>query len=363
MVYNAKMRRLYFLILLAIFLLLLSFFLIKFISPFGEKPKRKIPYQGDLGRVFNLLIIANDAQMITKKGTDGRVVKVLEEKSRSDIIDIIHINLDKGIVNMVNIPRDMLVHIPGYTKAESDTDFCNLDKINHSYFFGKEKLLKEVLLKNYHVPIHRYLTINLYSFQEVFSLLFPFLKDISLRQRAIKNVEDARKFLRSRRIWPRDDIDRGRNSIIFMKEVWENLWLVAKRKVFQEEFIKNAMAVIGKDTDLTIEDVIYILENLSEKGFDPKDIKLSTLIGYQAPVYLNRYDEVLACYLPIYSEIRDQIAHFIFEEEKPAKPYIADESFSLPPYVLRTYYPSAVPLDSVQRDLTPGRLEAQTQEF
>ncbi|MEO0101995.1 MAG: LCP family protein [candidate division WOR-3 bacterium] len=357
------MRRLFPLILLTLLLFLFSLFLIREFFPPQKRVKEKFTYQGDLGRVFNILVIANDAQMITKKMADGRVVKVLEEKSRSDIIDIVHVNLDKGIVNMLNIPRDMLVHIPGYTKAESDTDFCNLDKINHSYFFGKEKLLKEVLLKNYQITIHRYLTINLYSFSQVFSLLFPYLKDISLRQKTIRNVEEARKLLRSRRLWARDDVDRGRNSIIFMKEVWENIWPLAKRKDFQEEITKNVMRVIGKDTDLTNEDIIYILENLSEKGFDPKNIQLATLIGYQAPVYLNRYQEVLACYLPIYSEIKNQIAYFIFEEEKPAKSYLSDEAFSLPPYVLRNYCPQESNLNSIKRDLTPEHLNAQTQEF
>lgn len=357
------MRRLFLLILLAISLFFLSFLLLKSFSPFRGKAKRKVSYQGDLGRVFNILIVANDAQMIRKKMADGRIVRVLEERSRSDIINIVHINLDKGMVNMVNIPRDMLVHIPGYTRAESDTDFGNMDKINHSYFFGKEKLLKEVILKNYKVPIDRYLTINLYSFQEVFSFLFPYLKDLSLRQRRIRNVEEARKLLRSRRLWPRDDIDRGRNSLIFMKEVWENLWPISKRETFQEEITKNVKRVLGKDTDLTLEDISYILENLSEKGFDPKNIRLSTLIGYPVPVYLNRYQEVLSCYLPIYSEIRDQIAHFIFEEEKPAKSYLNDETISLPTYVLRNYCPEETKLDSIRRDLPTECLNAQTQEF
>uniref|UniRef100_A0A7C3Z3X7 Cell envelope-related transcriptional attenuator domain-containing protein n=1 Tax=candidate division WOR-3 bacterium TaxID=2052148 RepID=A0A7C3Z3X7_UNCW3 len=358
------MRRLLLLISLSLCLLLLAFYLFRSLSPFRLTPaKRTLPYQGDLGEVFNILVIAHDARMIKRELPNGKVVNLLEERSRSDIIDIIHINLNKGLVNMVNIPRDMLISIPGYTRAESDTDFCNLDKINHSYFFGKEKLLKEVILKNFKVPIHRYLTLNLYSFQEAFSFLFPYLKDITLRDRTIKSAEEARKLLRSRKIWRHDDIDRGRNSLIFIKEVWENLWPVAKNEMIREEIARNVMKVIRNDTDLTLDDINYIIENLAQRNFNPKEIGLSTLIGYQAPVYLNRYKEVLSCYLPIYSEIEKQIAHFIFEEEREAKSYMEDEPFSLPAYVLRNYCPVGTQLDSIKVDLPAGRLNAQTQEF
>ncbi len=361
---SLRMLRRLLLILLSLSLFLATFFLFKNIFFLKKTPlKRKIIFQSDLGNSFNILLIANDARLIERKLPGGKVVKTLEKKSRSDIIDVIHINLDKGIVNLVNIPRDMLVSIPGYTKADSDTDFCNLDKINHSYFFGKDSLLKEVLLRNFQIPIHRYLTINFFSFQEVFSLLSPHLKEIPLKGHLIKSAPEARRLLRARRIWRWDDIDRGRNSLIFLKEVLGKIWPILEKGFFKDEVIEEIFKIVGKDTDLTPGDIAFIFENLQKKGFQPKEIKMATLIGYQAPVYLNRYGEVLACYLPIHSEIKKQIAHFIFEEEIEAKSYMENEPLPLPSYVLRSYSSSEVSPDSIRSDLEAKQLIEQSQEF
>ncbi len=350
------MRRLFLLLLLTLSLLFLAICLFKNIFPRKTAPAhaKVVEYKGDLGRVFNILITASDARMRNK---------VLEPKGRADIVNIVHINLDKGIVNLINIPRDMLIHIPGYTKAASDTDFCNMDKINHSYFFGKEKLLKDCLARNYNIPIHRYLTVNLYSFQDIFSFLLPYLKNISLRNRVIRNAREAKYLLQERRIWKRDDIDRGRNSLIFIKTIAENIWPIVSKPIFREDIIRGVMKIIGENTDLTFEDIIYILSSLAEKGFSPNNILMATLIGYQAPVYLNRYNEILSCYLPIYSEIRRQVAHFIFESDDSVKSYMEDEPIKLPAYVLRRYYPVETLSDSIKRDLEPSRLNGQTQEY
>ncbi len=356
------MRRLIALIFLSSSLLLVAIFLIKNTRPFRREPQ-ETDYQSDLGEVFNILIIGNDARLLFKKLPDGRVVKELEPRGRSDIINIAHINLKKGIVNLINIPRDMLVHIPGYTKAESDTDFCHMDKINHSYFFGQEKLLIAVLQRNFNIPIHRYLTINLSSFQEIFSFLLPYLKNLTLRNRPIRNAQEARYLLRSRKIWKRDDIDRGRNSLIFIKLATENLWGLLSKPIFRANLVKGVMKIIGKDTDLTFDDIMYILSHLKQNGFKPSSLQMATLIGFAAPVYLHRYQEVLSCYLPVYPEIKKQIAHFIFESEEKAKSYLEDEPFHLPSYLLRTYYPIDSPLDSVKTNLENPPFRSQTQEF
>ncbi|MGG6309529.1 LCP family protein [Paenibacillus macerans] len=62
---------------------------------------------------FNLLLLATDARA--------------EEASRTDVLMLVHVNPEQNAVNLVSIPRDTRVHLPG----------IGLTKINHAHAMGE----------------------------------------------------------------------------------------------------------------------------------------------------------------------------------------------------------------------------------
>ncbi|MEM2174342.1 MAG: LCP family protein, partial [Candidatus Micrarchaeia archaeon] len=206
------MRKKIFIIFLLVFLLILGLLILY------QKNNKILPikyptYHSTLKNKVNILLVAKDARIIRKKKLpDGKEEPILEKKSRSDIINIIHIDFDNGKVKILNIPRDMLVSIPNYTKEKSKKDFNNLDKINHSYFYGKEELLIKTIKRNFDIDIDRYITIDFVRFPKLISFLKPFVKVFRVRNVEATEPTAIQKLLRSRYCYPHDDIDRSRNS-------------------------------------------------------------------------------------------------------------------------------------------------------
>lgn len=332
------MVRKIFIIFLLLFLLILGILILY------QKNNKILPikypkYSSTLKNKVNILLIAKDARIISRKRLPkGKEKLVLEKKARSDIINIIHIDFDNGKVKILNIPRDMLVSIPNYTREKSPKDFNNLDKINHTYFYGGESLLMKTIKKNFNIDIDRYLTIDFIKFQKLITLLKPFVKVFRIRNIETNEPAVVQELLRNRYRYPRDDIDRSRNSLFFIKYVSEQIYpqinplnLPIFKKIFWEIF-EGA-------TNLTDDDINKILIELKEKNFNPKDIELGVMIGYQADVYLNRFSQNLSCYLPIYEEIEKQIKYFIYDSINiTPKFYLSDkEKFFIPDYVRKDY--------------------------
>lgn len=333
-------------IIFLLFLLLVLGFLLIYQKNSKILPVKYPKYFSNLKNKVNILLIAEDALIIGKKKLPNEEEEpILQKSARSDIINIVHIDFDNGKVKILNIPRDMLVSIPNYTKERSKKDFNNLDKINHSYFYGKESLLIKTIKKNFNINIDRYLTIDFVRFEKLITLLKPFVKVFRVRNVETKEPALLQKLLRDRYSYPHDDIDRSRNSLFFIKDVCEKIYpqidplnFPILKKIFWEVF--------KKATDLTEDDINKILVELKEKKFDPKNIELGVMIGYQSDVYLNRFSQNLSCYLPIYEEIEKQIKYFIYDSTNIIpKFYLNDkEKFFIPEYVKKNY---ALSLDTI----------------
>lgn len=324
---------------------LLIFFLILLVFLLYYRKKKILPieypkYFSNLKSKANILLIAKDALVIGKKKLpNGKEELILEKKSRSDIINIVHIDFDNGKVKILNIPRDMLVSIPNYTKEKSKKDFNNLDKINHSYFYGGEDLLMKTIKKNFNIDIDRYLTIDFIRFKKLINLLKPFVKIFRIRNLEVSELAVVQKLLRSRYCYFHDDIDRSRNSLFFIKYLCEKIYPQVNPINFPI-FKKIFWEVFQEATNLSDGDINKIFIELKEKNFDPqKDIELGVMIGYQAYVYLNRFSKNLSCYLPIYEEIEKQIKYFIYDSINIIPKFYLDdkERFFVPEYVRKDY--------------------------
>lgn len=86
-----------------------------------------------------------------------------ESSSRSDTIMLAKYEPLNKKVKLVSLMRDSYVTIPGYNKS----------KLNHAYFYGGDKLLKETIEKNFNVKIDHVALIDFQGFIEVVKILAP----------------------------------------------------------------------------------------------------------------------------------------------------------------------------------------------
>jgi len=69
---------------------------------------------------------------------------------RSDTIMVVVINNVNKSVNIISIPRDTYVNVPGY----------GMTKINHAYAYGQEQLSLKTINSNFGLDIKQYMTID-----------------------------------------------------------------------------------------------------------------------------------------------------------------------------------------------------------
>lgn len=88
--------------------------------------------------IRNIMLIGNDAREKVNIG------------ARADTIMVLSINPAKKSIKLISLPRDTYVNIPGR----------GMDKLNHAYAYGKEKLLINTINSNFNLKIEDYITIN-----------------------------------------------------------------------------------------------------------------------------------------------------------------------------------------------------------
>lgn len=287
---------------------------------------------------INILLIGTDARALNPtqdKGGTSRIPR--ENTAHSDNIIICHINLAKTRVNLIAIPRDLLVIVPGLTRADSKTDFTRMEKITHTYFIGGEPLLRRTVENLLGIKIHRFLELNFDTFRMVFRLLRPFLGPVSIGGIQLKDPNQALKFVRQRNGLPYDDLDRCRNSLHLIKTLGVRLWSLADTR-FADILLDRLFAIIGTDTDLTPTEAKQLISQLRSQGFKPDQIQLAVLVSAGRAVTLDRYMTTLSCYLPIYPEMEKQIEHYLYDRDNiPALDFMTQEHYNWPEYMNKDY--------------------------
>ncbi|MCX7780843.1 MAG: LCP family protein [Negativicutes bacterium] len=104
-----------------------------------------------LTKRINVLLIGID---------DGEDPKV--PSRRADTLMLASINPESGTINLLSLPRDTRVSIPGHK---------GLDKISHAYAYGGVDLTVETVKRFLGVPIHYYMAIDWRGFIEVIDIL------------------------------------------------------------------------------------------------------------------------------------------------------------------------------------------------
>jgi len=98
-------------------------------------------------------------------GSDHRIGSI----GNTDVMIIVSINMQEGTVNMLSLPRDMLVYIPGYTMAKLNQAYAHGEQVGWSN--GGFGLLQETLLYNFGIYVGHYVLIDLNGFQDAVDVL------------------------------------------------------------------------------------------------------------------------------------------------------------------------------------------------
>ena len=108
-------------------------------------------------------------------GLDGA-----EQIHRSDTIVVVHIDPKKNMANVVSIPRDTLVDIPGR----------GLDKINHAYAFGGAELSRTAVENFLGIKIPYYLTVDTGNLSQLIDEIGGVTIDVEKRMYYIDNAQN-----------------------------------------------------------------------------------------------------------------------------------------------------------------------------
>ncbi|PWJ26607.1 LytR family transcriptional attenuator [Branchiibius hedensis] len=162
---------------------------------------------------------AGDAQNILLLGSDSRD-REIGAGSRSDVIQLLHVNNDRSRIDIIHFPRDMYVEIPGHGK----------NKINAAYSYGGAPLLVQTMENMLNLRIDHVAQIDFQGFADLTDTLggvrlyVPQGFDEAGFGSWTKgwhdmNGEQALGFVRERHQLTQGDLDRGRNQQAWIKAV------------------------------------------------------------------------------------------------------------------------------------------------
>lgn len=186
---------------------------------------------------------------------------------RADSIMVFNVDLQNDRVNVISIPRDSRVEIPGRR---------NPDKINHSYAYGGIELTKETVSNLLGVPIDYYAVTNFSGFEDIVELLGGVYIDVPKKMHThtwygdidlepgyqLLDAQQALGFVRYR-YDAGGDIARAERQQIFLKAVYNRI--ISMEDVSKLPQVMTALLDMV-DTDLSYMQLAALVDNY--KGVD-----------------------------------------------------------------------------------------------
>ncbi|MEO0770052.1 MAG: LCP family protein [Cyanobacteria bacterium J06649_4] len=109
-------------------------------------------FQYQVSRPVNILVMGLDEARDVEGAEPGDLV------GRTDTMLLVRVDPEEGVVNVMSIPRDTRVEIPGY----------GMDKINQANFEGGAELAAQTVMHNFNnVEIDRYVRVSTLAFTEI----------------------------------------------------------------------------------------------------------------------------------------------------------------------------------------------------
>ncbi len=220
---------------------------------------------------MNVLVVGTDAD---EKGN-----------GRADSIMVFNVDLQNDRVNVISIPRDSRVEIPGRR---------NPDKINHSYAYGGIELTKETVSNLLGVPIDYYAVTNFSGFEDIVELLGGVYIDVPKKMKThtwygdidlepgyqLLDAQQALGFVRYR-YDAGGDIARAERQQIFLKAVYNRI--ISMEDVSKLPQVMTALLDMV-DTDLSYMQLAALVDNYKGVDLDTA-FAMETLQG--APQMIN----------------------------------------------------------------------------
>jgi len=88
---------------------------------------------------------------------------------RTDVMILVSINTRENTVNMLSLPRDLIVYIPGWTMNKLNTAFQRGQTVGHDG--GGFGMIQETLLYNFGIRVDHYALVDLSGFQNIVDVL------------------------------------------------------------------------------------------------------------------------------------------------------------------------------------------------
>jgi polyisoprenyl-teichoic acid--peptidoglycan teichoic acid transferase len=259
-------------------------------QPEGGLPKPVSPdkAQDTLPDIMNVLIL----------GLDSR-----DRVSRADTLMLLTLNRRTGEINIVSIPRDMRINIPGY----------GLDKINHAHAYGGVPLTRQAVEDFLDIKIDYYMTTDFDGFINIVDILGGIELDVEKRMRyygidvtieldpGLQHLdgEKALEYVR----WRSDqegDFGRVRRQQIFLKALLQEI--ITFKNVLKFPRLLPEMAENMK-TDLELSQALVLANKL--KNVEIEEINTLTLPGNVG------YVDGISYILPQEDKIRELVERYI----------------------------------------------------
>ena len=110
-------------------------------------------FPADKQHGMNILIMGCDHDYY-----DNKPAPILSTPGRSDALMVAHVDFDKQTIDVLSIPRDTAVHVPGYRGVK---------KVNSAHSFGGANLTKETVKSVFGIDTDYYVGLNYEGFQQL----------------------------------------------------------------------------------------------------------------------------------------------------------------------------------------------------
>ncbi len=203
----------------------------------------------------NILVLGTDAE----DGVHGR----------ADSIMVFNVDLENDRVNVLSIPRDSRVAVPGYQ---------NKTKINHSFAYGGVELTMQTVSELLGVPIDYYAVTNFAGFEDIVEAVGGVYIDVPKRMKThtwygdidlepgyqLLDAEQALGFVRYR-YDAGGDIARAERQQLFLKAVYDRV-VHLDDPTRLPQLITSILGMV--DTDLSYMQLAALVDHFKDIDID-----------------------------------------------------------------------------------------------
>ena len=211
----------------------------------------------------------------------------IKEIGRTDTMILLNINNNNFKVNMLSIPRDTVVEIPGY----------GWQKINSAYFLGGPALAKETVEKFLGAPVNNYIILNTRALIKLINLMGGIRVYVDRDMYYVDNWGGLK--INLKKGWQTLNGDQAHGFIRFRQDALGDLSRIQRQQEFLQTVLKKlatpvmllkspwimAIAFENIKTDLSLKDILYCLN--FARALRKDDINMSIVPGSFAVGELN----------------------------------------------------------------------------